>query len=206
MFARSSTIYASPSFIDEGIKHVRNVVMPGLADITGCAGLSMLIDRAGGRCIITSSWLDEKALRISADKADELRENATRVFRATAETSDWEIAVLRREHPSDRGASVRATWLRADPADLDQLVDTYKLALLPQFEDLAGFRSASLMVDRASGRAVSSISFHDTATMRANRDAEQTIWADAVNEMAAEVLDVGEFDLAIAHLNAPEMA
>ncbi|PQM44636.1 hypothetical protein C1Y40_05210 [Mycobacterium talmoniae] len=30
--------------------------------------------------------------------------------------------------------------------------------------------------------------------------------ADAVNDTGAEVLEVGEFDLAIAHLNAPEMA
>jgi hypothetical protein len=206
MYARSSTIHAHPSFIDEGITHIRDVVMPTLADMEGCAGLSMLIDRDGGRCIVTSSWLDEDTLRASEEAARALRDHATEIFHATAEVSRWEIAALRRDHPSRRRAGVRATWLRTDPAGMDRMVDTYKLALMPRMGDFDGFRSASLMVDRTSGRAVSSVSFDDRAAMLAGREAEQAIWAEAVNDTGAEVLEVGEFDLAIAHLSAPEMA
>lgn len=206
MFARSSTIYGHPSFIDEGVTHVRDVVMPLLADMDGCAGLSMLVDRDGGRCIVTSSWTDDDALRASDGPAQRLSDHATEIFRATAETSRWEIEALRRNHTSRRRAAVRATWLRSDPADMDRLVDTYKLALLPEIEDLAGFCSASLMVDRPAGRAVASVSFDDWAAMLAGGATEQAIWDRAVADIAAEVLEVGEFDLAIAHLNAPEMA
>ncbi|MEO8815264.1 MAG: hypothetical protein ABI307_09170 [Mycobacterium sp.] len=206
MYARSFTIHAHPSFIDEGITHVRDVAMPTFAHMEGCAGLSMLIDRDRGRCIVTSSWLDEDTLRASEGPAEQLRDHATEIFHATAETSRWEIAALRRERSSRRGAAVRATWLRTDPAGIDRMVDTYKLALLPEIEDLGGFCSASLMVDRSSGRAVSSVSFDDWALMLASREAEQAIWAKAVNDATVEVLEAGEFDLAIAHLNAPEMA
>lgn len=207
MFARSSTIHAHPSFIDEGITHIRDMVMPALADMEGCAGLSMLVDRDAGRCIVTSSWLDEDTLRASEDRAQQLRDSATEIFHATVDnTSRWEIAAVRRDHRSRRRAGVRATWLRIDPADLDRMVDTYKLALLPEMEDLNGFCSASLMVDRSSGRAVSSVSFDDRAAMLTAREAEQAIWAKAVNDTAAKVSEVHEFDLAIAHLNAPEMA
>jgi quinol monooxygenase YgiN len=206
MYARSSTIHAHPSFIDEGITHVRDVVMPTLADMQGCAGMSMLIDRDGGRCIITSSWRDEDTLRASEEPAERLRDHATGVFHATAEVSRWEIAVLRRDHRSRRRAAVRATWLRTEPAGVDRLVDTYKVALVPKVEDLDGFCSASLMVDRASGRAVSSVSFDDWTAMLASRGAEQAIWAEVVNDTGGQVSEVCEFDLAIAHLNAPEMA
>jgi hypothetical protein len=206
MYARSSTIHAHPSFIDEGITHVRDVVMPTLADMKGCAGMSMLIDRDGGRCIITSSWLDEDTLQGSEEPAGQLRDHATGIFHATAEVSRWEIAVLRRDHRSRRRAGVRATWLQTDPAGLDRLADTYKLALVPKMEDLDGFCSASLMVDRASGRAVSSVSFDDWTAMLASREAEQAIWAEAVNDTGVLVSEVGEFDLAIANLNAPELA
>jgi hypothetical protein len=206
MYARSSTIYAHPSFIDEGITHVRDVVMPTLADIEGCAGMSMLIDRDGGRCIITSSWLDADALRASEEPAGKLRDHATGIFHATADVSRWQLAVLRRDHRAHRRAAVRATWLQMDPVDLDRLVDTYKLALVPKMEDLDGFCSVSLMVDPASGRAVSSVSFDDRTAMLASREAEQAIWADAVNDTGAHVSEVCEFDLAIAQLNAPELA
>lgn len=205
MHARSSTIHAHPSFIDEGITYIRDVVMPALAECAGCAGLSMLIDRDGGRCIVTSSWLDEDTMRASEQAAGQLRDHATEIFHATAEVSRWEIAVVRRDHRSQRRAAVRATWLQTDPAAVDRLVDTYRLALLPRLQDLEGFCSASLMVDRGSGRAVSSVSFDDWAAMLACRDAEPAIWAEAVNDTGAQVLEVGEFDLAIAQLSAAEL-
>lgn len=206
MFARSFTIHAHPSFIDEGITHVRDVVMPTFANMDGCAGLSMLVDRDGGRCIVTSSWLDEDTLRASEGSAQSLRDAASEVFHATADTSRWEIAALRRDHPARRHAGVRATWLRGDPAAMERMVDTYKLVLMPALADLDGFCSASLMVDRASGRAVSSVGFDNRTAMTTSRDAEQRMWTRIGSDVGAEVLDTGEFDLAIAHLNAPEMA
>ena len=112
MHTRSSTIHAHPSFIDEGIKHARDVVMPVFADMAGCVGLSMLVDRDGGCCIITSSWRDDEAMRASEDAADRLRDQAIGIFRATAEVSRCELAALRRDHRSQRRAAVRATWLR----------------------------------------------------------------------------------------------
>ncbi|MEB3030967.1 hypothetical protein [[Mycobacterium] nativiensis] len=205
MFARATSIHAHPSFLDEGITHVRSVVMPTLADTDGCAGMSMLVDRDAGRCIITSSWLDEGTLRASEASAQQLCDRATEIFHATAEITRWEIAAVRRDHRSRRHAGVRATWLRTDPAGCERMIDTYKLALMPQLEDLGGFCSTTLMVDRSSGRAVSSVSFDDRAAMVASRVGEQAIWAMAVNDAAAEILEVAEFDLAIAHLNVPEM-
>lgn len=204
MFARASTFYARPSFIDEGITHIRDVVIPTLADMEGCAGLSMLVDRDGGRCIVTSSWLDEDALQASEEPAGALRDHAVEIFHATADISRWELAALRRDHRAQRRACARVTWLQT--ADMERLVDTYRLALVPEMEVLDGFCSTSLLVDRPSGRAVCSVGFDDWAAMLAGRAAEQAIWAKAVDDASAEMLEVGEFDLAIAHLNAPEMA
>lgn len=205
MFARATSIHAHPSFLDEGITHVRGVVMPSLANTDGCAGMSMLVDRDAGRCIITSSWLDDDTLRASEGSTQLLRDRATEIFHATAEVSRWEITAVRRDHRARRRAGVRVTWLRTDPDHLERLIDTYKLALMPEMAALQGFCSTTLMVDRPSGRAVSSVGFDDRAAMVASRGHEQAIWAQAVNDAAATVLEVAEFDLAIAHLNAPEM-
>lgn len=206
MFARATTIHAHPSFLDEGITHVRGVVMPTLADMDGCAGMSMLVDRDAGRCIITSSWLDEDTLRASEADTQRMRDRAAEIFHATAEITRWEVAAMRRNRRSRRYAGVRVTWLRTDPDGLERMIDAYKLALIPELEDLDGFCSTTLLADRHSGRAVSSVSFDDRAAMVASRGGEQAIWALAVNDAGAEVLEVAEFDLAIAHLNVPELA
>lgn len=56
MYARSSTIAAQPSSIDEGIAYLRDEVMPNLPEIQGCVGLSLMADRSTGRCIDKTSW------------------------------------------------------------------------------------------------------------------------------------------------------
>ena len=60
---------------------------------------------------------------------------------------------------SNDGACVRATWVKVGPDQIDRAIDFYKTTILPALEELEGFCSASLLVDRASGRAVASASF-----------------------------------------------
>jgi hypothetical protein len=206
VFARSTTIQAHPSYIDAGIKHVRDSVMPTLADMEGCLGMSLLIDRGSGRCIATSSWRDEDSLRASEGPVRKLRDDAAEIFHGTAEVSRWEIAVMHRDHHSERGACCRVTWIKTEPAHMDHGVDMWKMAALPQMEELDGFCSASLMIDRAAGRAVSSLTFDSAAAMERNRDRVDSIRDERAREAGAEVLDTCEFELAIAHLHVPEMA
>jgi hypothetical protein len=47
-------------------------------------------------------------------------------------------------------------WFRGDPDRVDQGINVYNLTNLPGLKDLEGFCSASLLVDRVSGRAVTS--------------------------------------------------
>ncbi|GAB2658449.1 hypothetical protein ABI214_06470 [Prescottella soli] len=204
MYARSTTIQAHPSFIDAGIKHIRDTVMPALADIEGSAGLSLLVDRDSGRCIATSSWMDEDTLRASEAPAIHLRDQATEVFHGTAHVERWDIEVLHRNHTSRVGACVRATWFKVDPGKMTHAVDVFKLRL-PAMEGADGFCSASLMVDHSAGRAVTSVTFDSVEQMRASRAQAETARTAFLREAGAELLEVCEFELAIAHLHVPEM-
>ncbi|MFC9516756.1 hypothetical protein ACFTSD_13580 [Nocardiaceae bacterium NPDC056970] len=204
MYARSTTIQAHPSFIDAGIKHIRDTVMPALADIEGSEGLSLLVDRDSGRCIATSSWMDEETLRASEAPAIHLRDQATEVFHGTARVERWDIEVLHRDHASRPGACVRVTWFKVDPGTMTHAVDVWKLSL-PTIEEADGFCSASLMADHAAGRAVSSVTFDSVEQMRASREQTESIRSRALRETGAELLEVCEFELAIAHLHVPEM-
>lgn len=205
MYARSTTIHAAPLSIDAGIAQVRDEVMPMLMELDGCVGLSMMTDRDSGRCITTTAWRSEEAMRATDEQLRPVRERLAQTMSGSPMVQEWEIAVLHRDHRSVAGACVRATWVKVDPEKLDRAIDIYRLASLPRLEDLAGFCSASLLVDRASGRAVSSVTYDTREAMDANREATASMRAATAKDAGAEMLDVGEFELALAHLRVPEL-
>jgi heme-degrading monooxygenase HmoA len=207
MYARSTTIQAQSSSIDAGIAHIRDAVMPRLQEVDGCVGLSLLADQQTGRCIVTTAWETEEAMRASAEQITPIRDQAAQAFGGIGSPTieEWEIAVLHRDHRSGEGACARATWVKLPPDQLDQGIEFYKTSVLPELEALEGFCSASLLVDRASGRAVSSASFDSLEAMNRNREQATALKNAKTAEAGAEELDDCEFELRLAHLRAPEL-
>ncbi|WP_062887782.1 hypothetical protein [Mycobacterium avium] len=202
----TTTIQAQPLSIDIGIAHVRDVVMPALTEIDGCVGLSLLVDRQSGTCIATSSWESIDAMRGSAARVAPIRDRAALMFDGSARVEEWDIALLHRDHPSRDGACVRATWLKVVPDQLSRSLEFYRSSVLPELEQLDGFCSASLMVDHpACRRAVACSTFDSMDAMARNRDRATELRSRRVRELGAEVIDVAEFELAIAHLRVPEL-
>lgn len=205
MYARTTTIHAQPSRIDAGIAVVRDDVMPALAEMDGYVGLSLLVDRQSGQCITTSAWETEAARAASAERVGSLRDRAAEVFGGTPTVADWEIGVLHRDHRSADGACVRATWIKVPPDQADRAIEFYKTSVLSSLEELEGFCSSSLLINRASGRAVSSTTFDSHEAMERNEDRATELRNGRTREIGADILDVGEFELALAHLRVPEL-
>lgn len=203
--ARSTTIQAQTSAIDAGIAHVRDEVLPALQEMEGFVGLSMMVDRQSGRCIATSAWRSQDAMRASDEQLRPIRDRAAEILGGSPTVEEWEIAVLHRDHRSGDGAAVRCTWTEAEPTMADRNIDLFKQTSLPTIEDLDGFCGASLLVNRGTGRAVVSVSYDSVDAMERNREQAATIRSAGVQEAASKVLDVGEFELAVAHLRVPEM-
>jgi hypothetical protein len=206
VYARSTTIQAQPLSVDIGIAHVRDVVMPALQGIDGCVGLSLLVDRQSGTCIATSAWESLETMRAGAERVAPVRDRAAMMFDGSARIEEWDIALLHRDHRSHEGACVRATWLKVVPDQLNRSLDFYRTAVLPEMENLDGFCSASLMVDHpACRRAVSCSTFDSVDAMARNRDRATELRSRRVRDLGAEVVDVVEFELAIARLQVPEL-
>ena len=206
MYARSTTMFSAPAALDAGIAFVRDAAWPAVGAMEGCLGLSMLVDRDSGRSVTTTSWRSEETMHDSAAPVLPLRDRAAQLMGATPPAVEaWEIASMRRDHPADPGTCVRAAWSRVSPANVGRAIDFYKRALLPDIERLEGFTSASLFVDRASGRGVTSVAFDSRAAMERTRDQADYLRGTSTNEVDAEFLDVAEFDLAFAHLHVPEL-
>jgi heme-degrading monooxygenase HmoA len=205
VYARSTTIQAQPSSIDDGIAYLRDEVMPALQEIDGCVGVSLLVDRESGRCIATSAWETDEAMHASAERVQPIRDQAAEKFGGSANVEEWEIAALHRDHRSGAGACARVTWVSGDADRMDQNVEYYKTAVLPDLENLEGFCSASLLINRASGRAVSCATFDSREAMERNREQSMALKNEKIQEANVEELDEREFELAIAHLRVPEL-
>jgi len=206
VFARSTSINAQPSMIDTGIAHVRDRVMPALSHIDGYLGLSLMMDRESGRGIVTSAWLSEDAMHNSGDRVIVVRDDAVRTFGASGpDVEEWEVVVMHRAHHAREGTWMRATWLALDDAEFADAIETFKSGTLAKIEDLPGFCSASLMVNRAGRRAVTTVGYDDRSSLEYSREGANAVRDQAARQMDAHVLEVAELELALAHLHIPEI-
>jgi quinol monooxygenase YgiN len=191
--------------IETGIAHVQDVVMPQVRAMDGCLGLSMVADRVSGQCIVTTAWRDEATMRATADTVVPLRRQAADLLGGEATVEEWEIAYLHRDHRVSDGCSARVTWTEVDPAMVDRVIDAFRMGIMPRVEQLEGFCSASLFVDRPSGRACVTATYDSPQAMMATRNAAMGLRADLVQETGMRITEIGEFSLAIAHLDVPEL-
>jgi len=205
MYARSSTFRGRPGSLDDGIEFVREEVLPTMLEMDGCIGLSMLANNETGLCISTSAWQSLETRNESEEQVRELREQIGDRLGGAPEVDTWEIALIHRDHKSQEGARVRATWVRADPAEIDRLVTFTKNTTLPTLEELPGFCSASVMIDRDAGKGVVAVIFDSAAAEENSREAARGLREQFVRETGGEIIDVEQFDLVLAQLHAPEL-
>jgi quinol monooxygenase YgiN len=207
MYARSTTLMIFPSSMDEAIAYMGDEVWPAMRDMDGCVGLSMMCDRESGRYIATSAWEDRQAMQASDQHIHPMREAMVDRFGAGVgepEVREWEIAVLHRDHQAPDGASCRITWLRTDPSRADQLLDMYRTSLMRRIQEMPGFCSLSMLIDRDSGRAVGTAVFASRSALEQSREQARMLREESVNVMGVDILDVAEMDLVFAHLRVPE--
>ena len=151
MYARSISITGDPGAMDQGIAYIRDEVMPTVTAMDDCIGLSTLVDRESGECIVTSSWKTEEAMMASDPNLAPMRRRGGEIMGGAPQVEVWEVAVMHRDHPAPEGACCRVVWMRLSSGDIDRGIELYRSALLPEMETLEGFCSASLLVNRDVG-------------------------------------------------------
>jgi quinol monooxygenase YgiN len=204
MYARSTTIRGNPEAIDAAIGYVCDRVMPAVHQMNGCVGLSMLCDRGSGRCIVTSAWADSEALHRSTDGVMAMRRRAEEIMGGAARVDDWEIAVLHRAHQANDGACARVIWSQGDPSSMDRVIDTFRMSMISRIEELPGFCSVSVLVDRTRGRIATAVGYDNRDAMNLAQEPGMALRHEFNSHMGLEATEVAEFDLVVAHLRVPE--
>jgi len=207
MYSRTTTVRGNPRSVDDAVAYVRDEWLPMAAGLDGCTGLSMLVGRRTGRCIVTSGWVDEQAMLASAASMRGSRARLGRILSAVPVVAQWEIAVLHRVQPTGPDAVCRLVWSsRPEINLLDDDVDTFRLGLLPRIEELTGFCSASLLVDRVSGQTVLAVAYADREAMLVAGQRADALRAEYARSMHGRITEVTDLDLAVAHLRVPATA
>ncbi|MGY1884164.1 hypothetical protein ACI799_02515 [Blastococcus sp. SYSU DS0753] len=206
MFARSTTIAADPNRLDAGMAGVRDDVMPAVGGMDGYVGLSMLCDRGSGRCIVTTAWETEDAMAATREAVLRMRDQATEQFGAPApEVREWEIVAMHRLHPAGDESCARVTWSRVDPATTERVLEVFRTDLIPRMDEMPGFCSLSLMLDRQTGDNALTAVYADRRSMEASRQRATYIRDEFRRGLRMSATDVAEFDLVLHHLRVPEL-
>ena len=190
--------------IDDAIAYLRDEVMPTVTAMDGCIGLSMMCDRDSGRCIATSAWQSEEAMHNSESGMHDMRMRYAQMMGSQPEVQEWEIGVLHRKHTAPEGACCRVIWSRGDPATADNVLETFRMTMLPRMEDLPGFCSVSLLINRETGMATSATVYESRDSMNRATEMAKPMREEFTRQMGGEITEVAEFDLVLAHLRVPE--
>jgi heme-degrading monooxygenase HmoA len=85
VYARATTLRASPEHAEEAIVHYQDGI-PSFREIAGNRGAFLLVDRSAGKAISVTLWESEEAMR----RADELRQQTQE---SGGEVDEYEVAV-----------------------------------------------------------------------------------------------------------------
>jgi len=144
-------------------------------------------------------------MRATTTQMQPIRQRAAEILSGIPEVAEWEIAVMHRDHRSTDGAGARVTWLRGEPAAIDRAAEVFKLALMPEMETFDGFCGVSLLINREAGLAVTSVAFDSRAALDGTREHARGLRSRGSAEARLEITEVAEFELALAHLDVPEL-
>jgi heme-degrading monooxygenase HmoA len=204
MYARSTTVHADPQRVDEGIAYMRDEAMPAIQQMDGCIGLSMLCDRDSGRCIATTAWETEEAMHNSESGVHGMRMRLAEMMGGRPEVQEWEIGLLHRMRVAPEGACARVTWANGDPTQIDDRMSTMRMAFLPRVEELPGFCSVSVLMNRNTGQGVTATVYESRDVMNRASDQGRALREEIARQMNMEMTEVAEMELVLAHLRVPE--
>jgi len=205
MFVRATTINADPARLEEGIAFVRDNVVPAVATLPGSLGLSLFVDRESGTTTVSTAW-ETEAARADADAVlTPLRAKGTRILGAgTPVTELFELAVIDRLRPAEPGFCARFTRVTIDPAHVEDAIDAYTSSTMHDLQLVDGYCGAVLLVDRARGLGVVSVTFDSRAHLEASRERAEQIRRTGLAKPGAEVSEVREAEIVIAGIRLPQ--
>ncbi|WP_282696539.1 antibiotic biosynthesis monooxygenase [Streptomyces sp. CC208A] len=195
MYVRTIYAIGDPAQLGACVDALREEAPRALAGQPGYRGFGLFTDRELGKILTGSWWESEQALRNSDDQLKERRATMLAPFANTVTVDSWEAAVFTSPVQVGPGAAFRLTRFDVDPSGVDLLVETFRGATLPKVRAIAGFETASMLLDRVRGRGLVGVVYADQAALAASRGKQSAARGEAVATTGVSICGLEEFEV-----------
>lgn len=203
MYARTTLIDIAASRVNELVAIVEGGLRALAVSLPGSLGLSLLCDRGSGRCVVTTAWDTDRAMRDSFVPLTTASDEIGRRLGGTPVPEEWEVVDLHRLRRSGPGFWSRSTRVEFEPLDAEAVLQIYRSTTVPELELLTGFCSATLLLDPARGRGVSTVTYDTYAALAGSRHRAGEIRRTSTEQAHARAGEVMELEVAVAAITVP---
>lgn len=168
MLARITTMQGATR-IDDGIRHLRDVVVPHVQEQRGYQGLTASGDRAAGVVSVLTLWDTREDLDASESAVEKLRTDSVAAFGgsdASVQRYEQTLDEVAAEPPGI-GSLLQIRWVKMDPALIDDNVEFFKRNVLPEIRSMPGFQALRQLIDRATGEGAVGVIWADRDALQA---------------------------------------
>jgi heme-degrading monooxygenase HmoA len=174
MYGRLTRIQGTPAEIQEGVRTFEQNVARTARDLPGNVGIVLMVNPEEGKGIGITYWADKNALAASSDAMKKVRETATQsAGTRIANVDTGELLSMESSGEPKPHTFTRLNTLAGKPEQIDAALAAYKKDVVPLLKSLKGFRAATMVANRESGK-IWVTSIWETAADREASDAQLT--------------------------------
>jgi hypothetical protein len=203
MHARVTKFGSSPDKVEEGLKRVREVVIPAVKKLQGFKGGYWLVDRGTGKGFGLTLFENESALKATEEAAAQIRSQAST---ATKISGVERYEVVAEVPASATVAAGRLTRFEGSAEEAKKLIDHTNEKVIPRAKEIAGFKGGYWLMDRQTGKGFAITLFESDAALRASEDSAAQIRSQATQEAGAKMTGVERYEVFAQALPEPAMA
>ena len=153
--------------------------------------------------ILESFWATDEAMRASERAVAPGRGEAALLGGGTVTVERYRLPVFEQDVPGHGGEGVRLTRMDAEPAGVDDVIEVFGDTFVPWLAETAGFHSALLCADPASGRLVAQDIWHDPPTLEASAAAAAAARAAVARSAPCVIRAVQEYVQVFSSVRKP---
>ena len=195
LHTRLDLITADPLVLGGCIKYIEGEVRPAVESQPGSLGLSLLASPELGAAVLESFWASLHALEASEQPAVPLRGELARRARGSVTVERYRIPVFERGATLRGGEGVRLTRIEVKPSAVADVIEAFGDSAVPDLAETAGFCSALLFADPASGHLISETVWRDPQARAASPSVAAVIRADVLDAANCLIRAVDDYSL-----------
>src|ERR1700722_18920652 len=165
---RFSQVGRNQRALGASLRHIEREVCPVVESLPGSLGLAVHASAELGVVIVESFWATGEAMRASERPIAPGRGEAELLGGGTVTVERYRLPVFEQDVPARGGEGTRLTRMDAEPAGVDDVIEVFGDTFVPWLAEMAGFHSALLCADPASGGLVMQDIWHDPPTLAAS--------------------------------------